>query len=49
VKPTNNPDDIAMSIFFNLGAEYTGMRLSDLSEPQSRILKALAEVFGEPL
>mmetsp|Transcript_22653 Transcript_22653/g.33859 ORF Transcript_22653/g.33859 Transcript_22653/m.33859 type:complete len:192 (-) Transcript_22653:38-613(-) len=48
IKPSNNADDIAMSIFFNLGAEYTGLRMKDLSEPKERILKALIEVFGEP-
>jgi len=45
---SSNADDIALSIYFNLGAEYTGMHLNQLSEQQERITKALTEVFGEP-
>mmetsp|Transcript_13886 Transcript_13886/g.34725 ORF Transcript_13886/g.34725 Transcript_13886/m.34725 type:complete len:465 (-) Transcript_13886:325-1719(-) len=48
IKSSNNEDDIALSIFFNLGAEYTGMHLHQLTEQKDRIQKALIEVFGEP-
>ncbi|KAL1520947.1 hypothetical protein AB1Y20_022506 [Prymnesium parvum] len=48
IKPSNNADDIAMSIYFNLGAEYTGLRMKDLTEPKDRIMAALIEVFGQP-
>jgi len=39
-----------MSIFFNLGAEYTGLRLEkkELELPRTRILEALYKIFGEP-
>lgn len=48
VKISNNAEDIAMSIYFNLGAEYTGLKMNDLADPKSRILEALSEVFGKP-
>mmetsp|Transcript_38427 Transcript_38427/g.95587 ORF Transcript_38427/g.95587 Transcript_38427/m.95587 type:complete len:480 (-) Transcript_38427:366-1805(-) len=48
VQSSNTAEDIALSIYFNLSAEYTGMKMNQLVEPKERIQKALTEVFGEP-
>ncbi|KAL1524696.1 hypothetical protein AB1Y20_019581 [Prymnesium parvum] len=49
VKASSTSEDIAMSIFYKLGNEYTGLRLdkNQLEEPKSRILKEITQVFGE--
>jgi len=50
IKASSSRDqDIAMSIFYKLGNEYTGLRLdkNQLDEPKERIMKEITKVFGE--
>jgi len=45
---SNTSNDIALSIFFNLGAEYTGLHMDQLTDQRNRIQQAVEEVFGKP-
>mmetsp|Transcript_31204 Transcript_31204/g.77808 ORF Transcript_31204/g.77808 Transcript_31204/m.77808 type:complete len:405 (-) Transcript_31204:368-1582(-) len=49
VRASSTSEDIAMSIFYKLGNEYTGLRLdkNQLDEPKNRIMKEITQVFGE--